>query len=659
MDLIVVESPTKAKTLTRFLGKKYRVASSMGHIRDLPKGKLGVDVDKDFKPAYVQVPGKSKVVAELKKQAQGVKKIYLATDPDREGEAIAKHVAFVLKKKKDGIVRITFHEITKTAIQKALASPGKIDAKLVDAQQARRVLDRLVGYKLSPVLWRKIRRGLSAGRVQSVAVRLIVEKEREIDKFAPVEYWDLTARLRKHVGGQKDGAQEFTVKLAKKNGQAVKIENETQAKEAAGELKKAGWEVFEVVKKEARQNPGPPFRTSTLQQKAAQKLGFSSKRTMRAAQSLYEKGLITYHRTDSISLSGQAIGQIREYINSTYGGQYLPEKPKLYKTTSKVAQEAHEAIRPTRMKPEAVKADRDAAKLYQLIFKRAVASQMVPAVWDRTKLTVQAAGKANLYHLTSEGKVIKFDGWLKLYPGKDEIGERLPDLQKGDELDLLKLLSDQKFTQPPARYSEATLIKALEEMGIGRPSTYAPTISTIQDRMYVEKIEGRFKPTPLGVTVNDFLVEYFPAIMDYKFTAKMEDDLDEIANGKQEWVPVIREFYEPFEKKVEGVIKVAGRVKVPTEATDQKCPECKKGLLVIRSGRFGKFLSCSKFPDCKYTAPYIPVLEGVKCEKCGSEVVVRKTRKGKQFYGCNRYPKCDWASWRKPKLPKPEKEQKK
>lgn len=651
MNLIIVESPTKAKTLTRFLGKDYRVVSSMGHIRDLPKKQLGIDVEKDFKPQYLLVPQKKEAIKKIKDESKKAKKIFLATDPDREGEAIAFHVAYILKIKEDGVSRIVFHEITKEAIEKSLASPRKIDLALVDAQQARRVLDRLVGYKLSPLLWRKIRRGLSAGRVQSVAVRLIVDREREIEKFVPEEYWEIWANLKKHIGGKREDVPSFDAKLTKKNGKTIKIENETQAKQTVDELKKANYEIYQVERKEVKQYPTPPFITSTLQQNAARRLGFSSKQTMYAAQRLYEKGLITYHRTDSFNLAKAAVEKMRHYINSTYGKQYLPANPNVYKTKSKVAQEAHEAIRPTDVSRDiSEKLGRDEQRLYDLIWKRAIASQMTPAIWDQTKIETQATSAKNIYLLLTEGKIIKFDGWLTLYSRKEREGEmELPEVKKGDDLDLLKLTPKQKFTQAPPRYTEATLIKALEEKGIGRPSTYAPIISTIQERQYVEKMEGRFHPTPLGTTVNGFLVEYFAGIIDYDFTAKMEDDLDEIANGKKKWVPVIREFYQPFNKQLEGVAEVAERVQIPTEVTEEKCPKCKQGKLVIRIGRFGKFLSCSRFPDCDYTAPYVATLEGVKCPKCGGDVVIKKTKKGKQFYGCSNYPDCNWASWRKPK----------
>jgi len=660
-DLIIVESPTKSKTLTSFLGKGYKVLSTMGHIRDLPKEKLGIEIvekkDKnyDFLPQYALLEKKKETIKKLKEETKKAKKVYLATDPDREGEAISYHVAYICSKKKEKdpkFLRITFHEITQKAIKDSLKKAGKINLQLVDAQQARRLLDRLVGYKLSPLLWRKIRRGLSAGRVQSVAVRLIVEREREREKFIPEEYWDILAHLRKTIGGKKEGAPTFYAKLIKKNSKSFKIDKEIQAKEVVKDLEKANYEVGSVERKEVLQDPPPPFSTSTLQQIASRRLGFSGKRTMRAAQSLYERGFITYHRTDSFNLASQAISEIRNYIEKEKGKNYLPEKPRIYKTKSKVAQEAHEAVRPTNVNRqiEEKKAGRDEQKLYRLIWQRAVASQIKAAIWDQAKINIQAPSQRDLYGFLVEGKVIKFDGWLSLYKFKDkEKEEELPSLKKGDDLDLLEVKSEQKFTQSPARYTEASLIKALEERGIGRPSTYVPIISTIQNRQYVEKEERKFKPTPLGEVVNDFLIEYFPQTFDYQFTAKMEDELDDIANGKRNWISVMNDFYLPFEEKLKAVTEVAERVQVPTEVTGEKCPECKKGELVIRVGRFGKFISCSRFPDCKYTAPFVQKIEGIKCPKCGGEVVVKKTKKGKQFYGCSNYPKCDWASWKKPK----------
>jgi DNA topoisomerase-1 len=661
-NLIIVESPTKSKTLGNFLPKDYQVISTMGHIRDLPIKTLGIKIEKgkifDFLPEYVLLEKKKEVIKKLKQEAKKAQKIFLATDPDREGEAIAWHTTFLIgQDKKKNLVRITFHEITKKAIEEALAKPGEINLQLVEAQQARRILDRLVGYKLSPLLWRKIRRGLSAGRVQSVAVRLIVEREKEIEKFVPEEYWEIWTELRRHVGGLKEGVPTFLAKLNKLNGKTLKIENQTQAKEITEELQKANYEVVSLEEKEVSQSPVPPFTTSTLQQRAVSRLGFSSKRTMRVAQGLYEKGLITYHRTDSLTLASEAVKKIRDYIQKNYGSDFLPEKPHFYKTKSKVAQEAHEAIRPTDISRQsaAIKSEnKDEERLYHLIWQRTLACQMTAAIWDQTRINVQAVSLKNIYSLLAEGKVIKFVGWLKLYEKSNkedkivESGEVLPEVKTGDDLDLLKIKDEQKFTQPPARYTEASLIKALEERGIGRPSTYAPIVSTIQDRQYVEKFEGKFKPTSLGTTVNDFLVEYFPDVFDYQFTAKMEDELDDIANGQRKWKIVLNDFYQPFEKKLSAVGEVAERVAVPTEVTGEKCPKCGKGELVIRLGRFGKFLSCSRFPECDYSAPFVQKLEGVKCPDCGGEVVIKKTKKGKQFYGCSNYPKCHWASWRKP-----------
>jgi DNA topoisomerase-1 len=659
MDLVIVESPTKAKTIGRFLGKGFEILASMGHIRDLPKSKIGVDAKKDFKIAYVQVPGKAEVVKKLKAAAGKAKKIYLATDPDREGEAIAYHAAVISAGEKfdpqsSKFLRISFHEITKTAIDKALSSPGEINMRLVHAQQARRVLDRLVGYKLSPLLWFKIRKGLSAGRVQSVAVKLIVEREREIEKFVPEEYWDIGCLLRTKVGQKRPDLPTFLAKLAKKNGQTIKVASGVEAGEIVKELEKAGYGVEKVEKKEVKRSPPPPFITSTLQRAAFAKMGYSSRQTMRLAQSLYEKGLITYHRTDSVALSTEALGKIRNFIATKHTESYLPEKPRFYKTRSKVAQEAHEAIRPTEFADDDKQFSNEREKkLYQLIFKRAVASQMRVAVYDQTKVFVRAEGSANLYSLLAEGKVIKFAGWMILYDQGQKQGaqelEKLPPLKRGDELALEKVLSEQKFTQPPPRYNEASLVKALEERGIGRPSTYAPIITTIQNRQYVEKMERKLKPTSLGITVNDFLLDYFPDLFEYGFTAQMEDDLDEIAEGKKDWVAVVSGFYEPFNKKLQAVSKVAERVRVPVEVIGRKCPDCEEGELVIRVGRFGKFISCSRFPECKYTERYLEKVAGVKCGKCGGEVVFKKTRKGKSFYGCSNWPKCDWASWRKPK----------
>jgi len=682
MNLIIVESPTKAKTLSRFLGSDYKVEATMGHVRDLPENKLGVEVEKNFEPQYVISAKKKETIEKLKKAAERVEKIYLATDPDREGEAIAWHVAALLSDsakfkvparkrlamsggQSAKLSRITFHEITKKAIDEALAKPGEINMDLVEAQTARRILDRLVGYKLSPLLWQKVRKGLSAGRVQSVAVRLIVEREKEIEKFVPVEYWEIEVLLQRLVGSALSDAPRFWAKLVKKNGERVEIGSETQAQEVVAELKNAGWEVYSLDKKEARRYPSPPFTTSTLQQAAANRLGWSAKRTMKVAQDLYEKGLITYHRTDSTNLAFEAVAKARDFIQENFGLEYLPEKPVFYKTKSKSAQEAHEAVRPTSIevgsgsgREEVGVGGGDEGKLYDLIWKRFIACQMNPAIVEVTTLTTQAAGEKNIYLLETKGLVEKFAGWQRVYgktedqfSGDEENGEKienLPEVVVGDELKLLEIKPEQKFTQPPPRYNEASLIKTLEELGIGRPSTYAPIISTIQERNYVEKQERVFVPTALGVAVTDFLMEYFPDILDYQFTAKMEDNLDEIANGKKQRVPVLTEFYNPFSEKLEGVRRVAQRVPIEVEATGEKCPKCKEGSVVIRVGRFGKFLSCSRFPECNWRAPYVKKVEGIKCPKCGGEIVYKKTKSGKGFYGCANWPKCDFASWKKP-----------
>ena len=631
MQLVIVESPTKAKTLARFLGEGYQIEATLGHLRDLPKSELGVDVEADFKPAYVVVEKRAETIKKLKSLAKRVKAVILATDPDREGEAIAWHTAQVLGLPR--LERIVFHEITREAIREALRHPGEMNLQLVDAQQARRVLDRLVGYKLSPLLWRKVRRGLSAGRVQSVAVRLIVEREKEIGSFKPVEYWEVRVRVDRG----------FWLELV-----GLKVTSESQAQAIKADLEKATYRVEKVERKTLERVSLPPFKTSTLQQAAATRMGWSSKKTMRMAQSLYERGLITYHRTDSLNLAKGAVEKVRAYINSTYGSEYVPKLPRYFKSQSKLAQEAHEAIRPTKAGKTDIGGEKDGArdmqKLYQLVWRRFVASQMAAAKIDKTVVEV----KADKYDLRAEGIKISFDGWLKVYGGGGE-EQVLPVIAVGDKLAQKEVGAEQKFTEALARYTEATLIKTLEKLGIGRPSTYAPTISTIQVRQYVEKKEQKFYPTAVGVAVTQFLTKYFPQVMDYEFTAQMEDELDKIASGKRKWVPVIKEFYGPFEKDVVKVEKTAERVKVAVEKTGTGCPECKQGEVVIRVGRFGKFLSCSRFPECKYTSRYVEIVDGVKCAKCGGEVVIKRTKKGRQFYGCANYPKCDWASWHRPK----------
>lgn len=646
--LIIVESPTKAKTLGKFLSEEYLVEATAGHIKDLPKSKLGIDLKNNFKPDFAEMPKKKDVIRKLKSEGKRAKEIYLATDPDREGEAIAQHVVEVLGAKSK-FKRITFHEITKEALEEALTNPHDVNKNLVDAQIARRVLDRLVGYKLSPLLWKKIRRGLSAGRVQSVAVRLIVEKEREIKAFKTQEYWEIFSNVKDEKQKQKD----FDIQLVKIDGKNVEVKSKLEADKILSDLKRASYKVDDVRKKEVSKNPYPPFTTSTMTQAAARIFGWSSKRTMSVAQKLYEEGLITYHRTDSFNLSKHAVDNVRRYIKKEYGENYLPVSPKFYKTTSKVAQEAHEAIRPTNLshKPQTAndKWGHDEETLYKLIWARFVACQMNPSLYDETVIDV-AATPGN-YLLRAGGQIMKFDGWRKVIPAKLDTDEiiRLPEVSKDENLKLIKTWGEQKFTQPPARYNEASLIKTLEKLGIGRPSTYAPTISTIQIRNYVEKSEGRFFPTRIGEAVNDFLVKNFVDIFEYKFTAGMEDSLDKVANGEAKWTGIIKDFYKPLEGKIGKVEKNAKRVKIETEKLGKKCPDCKEGELVIRIGRFGKFVSCSRFPDCKHTEKYIEKV-GVKCPDCKEgDVIIKRTGKGRKFFGCTRYPECKYASWRSPK----------
>jgi DNA topoisomerase-1 len=640
--LIIVESPTKAKTLTKFLGDGFTVDATAGHIKDLPKSTLGIDVEHGFKPEFDDIPKKADVIKKLKSEGKKATKIYLATDPDREGEAIAAHVAEILNADSK-IKRIAFHEITKEAVNEAMTEPRDIDKHLVDAQIARRVLDRLVGYKLSPLLWKKVRRGLSAGRVQSVAVRLIVEREREIEAFKNEEYWEIFSEV---------GHPSFIVQLVKVDGKTADVKNKESADKILADLNKADYIVSDVRKREVTKSPYPPFTTSTMTQAGARIFGWSSKKTMSVAQKLYEEGLITYHRTDSFNLNVKAVETARAFIGKEYGSDYLPELARVYKTTSKSVQEAHEAIRPTNVNYKFVVTDdkwgHDEETLYKLIWARFVACQMNPSVYSETVIDVVADTK---YLLRASGQIMKFDGWRKVIPAKlDADGVViLPEVIKDEKLDLVKAWGDQKFTQPPARFNEASLIKMLEKLGIGRPSTYAPTISTIQIRNYVEKDQGKFSPTTIGVAVNDFLIGNFPDIFEYAFTAEMEDGLDKIADGKNEWEKTIKTFYTPFEKKLGSVEKNSKRVKIEVEKLGRPCPECKEGELVIRMGRFGKFISCSRFPDCKHTEKYLETI-GFKCPECKEgEVIVKKTSKGRKFFGCSNYPKCKYASWRSPK----------
>ena len=620
----------------------------MGHVRDLPKSKLGVDTEADFEPSYVIPKDKRKIVENLKHIAKDAKEIILATDPDREGEAIAWHVEQLTDGKGSRVFkRIAFHEITKEAILEALRAPRELNLKLVNAQTARRVLDRLVGYKLSPLLWFKVKKGLSAGRVQSVTVRLIVEREREIQLFKPDEYWSIEALLKKSGDGE---SEEFEASLVKKEGEKFEVKDKTQSEEVVKDLesKDTKWKVENQEQKDVKKHPTPPFTTSTMTQAASNTYGYTSKKTMKLAQDLYEEGIITYHRTDSVNLAPVAISAARKYIADSFGKSYVPASPKIYKTKSKLAQEAHEAIRPTNveMPKDKIKMSNDHKKLYDLVWKKFVASQMMEAIYDQITLEI-SAGK---YEFRATGSLIKFPGYLAVYGRKvgeaaGEEDKRVPVLPSGTDLNLVKLIPTQHFTEPPPRYTEASLIKALEEKGIGRPSTYVPTISTIMDRNYVEREDRKFRPTPLGVATNDFLVKNFPEELDYSFTAEMEDGLDDIANGEKEWVPVIRDFYKPFSEHLKKVEKEAERVKVFAELTNEKCPEGHP--LVIRYGRFGKFLACEKFPEHKFTKSFEEKIDA-KCPESGHDVIIRRTKRGRPFYGCSGYPKCKWMSWTKP-----------
>ena len=721
-SLVIVESPTKAKTLTKYLGRGFQVVASVGHIKDLPKSKLGIDLDHDFQPQYVVIRGKSKVLTDIKAQAKNAKNIYLAPDPDREGEAIAWHIAEELTAKGHQVYRVLFNEITESAVKRALESPGVIDMKKVNAQQARRVLDRIVGYMLSPLLWKKIRRGLSAGRVQSVAVRVICEREAEREAFQPEEYWTLTATL------QGQHPPPFQARLQEYLGKRIEVRSAEEANTITQALESATFAVSNIEQKDRRRNPSAPFITSRLQQEAARKLRFSAKKTMTLAQRLYEGiavgeegpvGLITYMRTDSTRIAPEAQTELREYIQGVFGDQYLPAKPNVYKT-QKAAQEAHEAIRPTavRRDPESIRSylEPDVYKLYRLIWNRFVASQMTQGLDVVTKVDIQAGD----YMFRATGTVEKFDGFRRVYvEGVDQVTSsttkeaevvseediRLPELSLGEQLTLVQgeepgLLSKQHFTQPAPRYNEALLIRELEEKGIGRPSTYATIISTIQDRQYVEKEEARFKPTELGQMVNERLIGHFPDVFDVKFTAKMESELDEIEEGGKDWVATVKEFYSPFAKDLsvaeDKMESVKGKEE-PTEIICEKCgknmvikwgrrgyflacpgyPECKttkqftkdengaiqiveevaevtdevcdkcQSPMVVKRGRFGVFLACSQYPECKSTKP---IKLGVKCpvDGCDGDLVQKRTKKGRTFYSCSRYPKCNYALWDKP-----------
>jgi DNA topoisomerase-1 len=643
MKLIIVESPAKAKTLGKFLGKEYEVTASFGHVRDLPKSKLGIDIENNFNPQYV-IPTKArKRVNQIKKLCENAETVILATDEDREGEAISFHLREILKLKE--YQRIAFHEITEKAVKNALKNPRKIYMNLVNAQVGRRVLDRIVGYKLSPFLWKKVARGLSAGRVQSVVLRLICEREKEVEKFIPEEYWSVIALLDKK---DKKG-NEFESFLIEKNNKKIPklgIKNKKETEDIVENLKGAKFQIKNIQKKEVKRNPLPPFTTSTLQQTAGQRLRLSSQKTMFLAQRLYEKGLISYHRTDSLNISQEALSSAKNFIIKNFGKNYWPGFSKTYKTKSKGAQEAHEAIRPTNIEktPENIKLDSQQLKLYKLIWQRFLASQMNQAIFDSINIKIEA----NNCVFQSNGQTLKFDGFLKIYSIKFKEAI-LPGLKEKEMLELIKLTPLQHFTKPPARYSEATLIKVLEENGIGRPSTYAPTISTVQRRNYAQKNEQRkFVPTEIGIVVNNILVEHFPTIVNIKFTANMENNLDKIAQGKEEWSRVVKDFYEPFEKNLKQKEGELSKQEIAEEKTDRICPKCGSPL-IIKLGRFGKFYACTGFPKCKYTESLKDNKLNMKCPKCKEgEITEKRTKKGKIFYGCNRYPKCDFAVWDKP-----------
>jgi DNA topoisomerase-1 len=663
--LVIVESPAKAKTVGRFLGKGYTVRASVGHIRDLLRSSLSVDVENNFEPKYRVPNEKKQVVKELKKLAKEHAEIYLATDPDREGEAISWHLMEAAEIEPSLTRRVVFHEITEPAIQDAFAHPREIDMNLVNAQQARRVLDRLVGYSISPILWEKVRSRLSAGRVQSVALRMIVDREREIDAFVPVEYWSIGAEF------QPEGVkQSFITKLARIDDAEPKLPNDEAVKPILVDMETAAYSITRIKRGERRRKPLAPFTTSTLQQEASRKLGFTAKRTMALAQGLYEgqdvgnggtTGLITYMRTDSTNVSELAQAEAREYVTEKYGADFLPPEPPKYKTKSMGAQEAHEAIRPTSVmrEPEKMKPFLETAmfKLYQLIWQRFVASQMESAVYDTLQVEVTGKTAAHEYLLRASGSVVKFLGFHIVYQEAknedvkseedEEENARIPaGLEEGQRQKLVRLIPEQHFTQPPPRYSEALLVATLEENGIGRPSTYAPTISTVQQRGYVERIDKRLVPTETGLLVNDLMIQYFTDIVDYQFTARMEEDLDKIAEGQDSWVHVMKEFWTPFSVDLAKAQAEMPVTKSGPEPIGRQCPE-DGGELVIRYGRFGKFISCANFPTCRYTEPWLEKI-GVACPKDGGDLVERKTRRGRVFYGCLNYPNCDFTTWKKP-----------
>ena len=655
--LIIVESPAKANTIKKFLGGSTKVVASMGHIRDLPKSKLGVNIENDFEPEYINIRGKGDLIKSLKKEATKAKQVYLATDPDREGEAIAWHLAYILGIPENSTCRVTFNEITKETVQESMKHPRKIDMYVKDAQQARRILDRIVGYKMSPVLWKKVKRGLSAGRVQSVAVKLICDREEEIQKFIPEEYWNIYATLR-----DENSKKSFEAHFYGKDGQKIEIHSEQEVNTILEQIKNAKYIVQDIKRSERKRTPAPPFTTSTMQQEASRKLSFTLKKTMSIAQSLYEGvkveekgtvGLITYMRTDSTRISEEARSAAKIEIEKTYGESYYKNR---YYKTNKDAQDAHEAIRPTYidLEPDKIKNSLtlDQYKLYKLIYNRFIASQMSEAVYD----TVTVDINANNYNFKANGQTLKFKGFMVLYVEGEDTNKNLNDVENIiPELEIKQILKKEKitpkqsFTEPPPRYTEASLVKALEEKGIGRPSTYSPTITTILERRYIEKEQKQLVPTELGIIVNNLLVENFKDIINVEFTAKIEEQFDEIADGKEKWKQVIRDFYGPFEKNVERVEKELEHVKLEDEVSDVKCEKCGR-MMVYKYGRYGKFLACPGYPECKNAKPIIEAID-VPCPVCGSKVQIRKTKKKRKYYICENNPEnCNYISWDKPKV---------
>ena len=652
--LLIVESPAKAQTIKKILGSNYTVEASMGHIRDLPKSKLGINIENDFEPEYINIRGKASLINSLKKDAKDAKKIYLATDPDREGEAIAWHLAYILGIDTQSICRVTFNEITKEAVKNGIENPRKIDLNLTNAQQARRVLDRIVGYKISPVLWKKVKRGLSAGRVQSVAVMLIVDREKEIESFIPEEYWNIML-----IASDKKTKAKFNCKFVGKNGKKIELHSKEEVDNILKELEGAKYIVTDVKKGERKRNPAPPFTTSTMQQDASRKLNFALKKTMSVAQGLYEgvklpgigeTGLITYMRTDSTRISNEARNAAKEHIENTYGKNYFENR--FYKTKSD-AQDAHEAIRPSHIEltPDSIKSSltQDQYKLYKLIYNRFIASLMSSAIYDTLMVSVDG----NDYNFKANGQTLRFNGYMTLYVETEEKEEfeKIPELEIGEEVKKEKIESKQSFTEPPARYTEASLVKTLEEKGIGRPSTYAPTITTILARRYVEKVQKQLVPTDLGIVVNRLLIENFSDIINVEFTAKMEEEFDKIAEGNEKWKKVIKEFYTPFENNVKKVEEELEHVKIEDEVSDVPCEKCGR-MMVIKYGRFGKFLACPGYPECKNAKPIVEKID-IPCPICGGTVQVRKTKKRRNYYICENNKGenegCSYISWNKPK----------